>query len=53
MYGKALPYITDNEELTANEELEAELQKRFEHHDPCEMMRELKVIFETHATVES
>ncbi|KAK1616586.1 hypothetical protein QYE76_022103 [Lolium multiflorum] len=33
--------------------LEAELQKRFEHHDPCEMMRELKVIFETHAAVES
>ncbi|KAK1605887.1 hypothetical protein QYE76_029560 [Lolium multiflorum] len=29
--------------------LEAELQKRFEHHDPCEMMRELKLIFETHA----
>ncbi|KAK1693781.1 hypothetical protein QYE76_010478 [Lolium multiflorum] len=33
--------------------LEAELQKRFENHDPCEMMRELKVIFETHAAVES
>ncbi|KAK1683693.1 hypothetical protein QYE76_044541 [Lolium multiflorum] len=33
--------------------LEAELQKRFEHHDPCDMMRELKVIFETHAAVES
>ncbi|KAK1605868.1 hypothetical protein QYE76_029541 [Lolium multiflorum] len=33
--------------------LEAELQKRFEHHDPCEMIRELKVIFETHAVVES
>ncbi|KAK1665318.1 hypothetical protein QYE76_053477 [Lolium multiflorum] len=33
--------------------LEAELQKRFEHHDPCEMMRELKLIFETHAAVES
>ncbi|KAK1607895.1 hypothetical protein QYE76_031568 [Lolium multiflorum] len=33
--------------------LEAELQKHFEHHDPCEMMRELKVIFETHAAVES
>ncbi|KAK1617806.1 hypothetical protein QYE76_023323 [Lolium multiflorum] len=33
--------------------LEAELQKRFEHHDPCEMIRELKVIFETHAAVES
>ncbi|KAK1649988.1 hypothetical protein QYE76_067793 [Lolium multiflorum] len=27
--------------------------KRFEHHDPCEMMRELKLIFETHAAVES
>ncbi|KAK1670654.1 hypothetical protein QYE76_058813 [Lolium multiflorum] len=34
-------------------DLEAELQKRFEHHDPCDMMRELKVIFETHAAVES
>ncbi|KAK1642319.1 hypothetical protein QYE76_060124 [Lolium multiflorum] len=33
--------------------LEGELQKRFEHHDPCEMIRELKVIFETHAAVES
>ncbi|KAK1648776.1 hypothetical protein QYE76_066581 [Lolium multiflorum] len=33
--------------------LEAELQKCFEHHDPCEMIRELKVIFETHAAVES
>ncbi|KAK1660487.1 hypothetical protein QYE76_048646, partial [Lolium multiflorum] len=33
--------------------LEAELQKRFEHHDPCDMIRELKVIFETHAAVES
>ncbi|KAK1629111.1 hypothetical protein QYE76_003426 [Lolium multiflorum] len=33
--------------------LEAELQKRFEHHDPCEMMHELKLIFETHAAVES
>ncbi|KAK1626436.1 hypothetical protein QYE76_000751 [Lolium multiflorum] len=33
--------------------LEAELQKRFEHHDPCDMMRELKLIFETHAAVES
>ncbi|KAK1604302.1 hypothetical protein QYE76_027975 [Lolium multiflorum] len=33
--------------------LEAELQKRFEHHDPCEMMCELKLIFETHAAVES
>ncbi|KAK1610096.1 hypothetical protein QYE76_033769 [Lolium multiflorum] len=30
-----------------------ELRKRFEHHDPCEMMRELKLIFETHAAVES
>ncbi|KAK1615328.1 hypothetical protein QYE76_020845 [Lolium multiflorum] len=35
------------------DKLEAELQKRFEHHDPCEMMRELKLIFETHAAVES
>ncbi|KAK1629364.1 hypothetical protein QYE76_003679 [Lolium multiflorum] len=33
--------------------LEAELQKCFEHHDPCDMMRELKLIFETHAAVES
>ncbi|KAK1602420.1 hypothetical protein QYE76_016753 [Lolium multiflorum] len=33
--------------------LEAELQKRFEHHGPCDMMRELKLIFETHAAVES
>ncbi|KAK1665952.1 hypothetical protein QYE76_054111 [Lolium multiflorum] len=33
--------------------LEAELQKRFEHHFPCEMIRELKVIFETHAAMES
>ncbi|KAK1615809.1 hypothetical protein QYE76_021326 [Lolium multiflorum] len=33
--------------------LEAELQKRFEHHDPCELVRELKAIFETHAAVES
>ncbi|KAK1681994.1 hypothetical protein QYE76_042842 [Lolium multiflorum] len=33
--------------------LEAELQKRFEHQDPCDMMRELKLIFETHPAVES
>ncbi|KAK1682690.1 hypothetical protein QYE76_043538 [Lolium multiflorum] len=33
--------------------LEAELQKRFEHHDPCDMMRELKLIFETNAALES
>ncbi|KAK1627535.1 hypothetical protein QYE76_001850 [Lolium multiflorum] len=33
--------------------LKAELQKRFEHHDPCDMINELKVIFETHAAVES
>ncbi|KAK1620878.1 hypothetical protein QYE76_026395 [Lolium multiflorum] len=33
--------------------LEAELQKRFEHHDPYELVRELKAIFETHAAVES
>ncbi|KAK1668113.1 hypothetical protein QYE76_056272 [Lolium multiflorum] len=32
--------------------LEAELQKRFEHHDR-DMINELKVIFETHAAVES
>ncbi|KAK1610864.1 hypothetical protein QYE76_034537, partial [Lolium multiflorum] len=30
-----------------------ELQKRFEHHEPCDMINELKVIFETHAAVES
>ncbi|KAK1604492.1 hypothetical protein QYE76_028165 [Lolium multiflorum] len=30
-----------------------ELQKRFELHDPCDMINELKVIFETHAAVES
>ncbi len=33
--------------------LEAELQKHFETHDPCEIVRELKTIFETHAAVES
>ncbi|KAK1618361.1 hypothetical protein QYE76_023878 [Lolium multiflorum] len=33
--------------------LEAELQKRFETHDPCEIIRELKAIFETHAALES
>ncbi|KAK1633186.1 hypothetical protein QYE76_007501 [Lolium multiflorum] len=33
--------------------LEAELQKRFEHHDPYELVHELKAIFETHAAVES
>ena len=33
--------------------LEVELQKRFETHDPCEIVRELKAIFETHAGVES
>ncbi|KAK1605557.1 hypothetical protein QYE76_029230 [Lolium multiflorum] len=32
--------------------LEAELQKRFEHHDPYELINELKAIFETHAAVE-
>ncbi|KAK1642259.1 hypothetical protein QYE76_060064 [Lolium multiflorum] len=29
-----------------------DLQKRFEHHDPHELMNELKAIFETHAAVE-
>ncbi|KAK1685764.1 hypothetical protein QYE76_046612 [Lolium multiflorum] len=29
--------------------LESDLQKRFEHHDPHELMNELKAIFETHA----
>ncbi|KAK1642503.1 hypothetical protein QYE76_060308 [Lolium multiflorum] len=41
------------EDRMENKSLEAELQKRFEHHDPCDMIRELKVIFETHAAVES
>ncbi|KAK1652280.1 hypothetical protein QYE76_070085, partial [Lolium multiflorum] len=31
--------------------LEADLQKRFEHHDPHELINELKTIFETHAAV--
>ncbi|KAK1679616.1 hypothetical protein QYE76_040464 [Lolium multiflorum] len=30
----------------------ADLQKRFEHHDPHELINELKTIFETHAAVE-
>ncbi|KAK1628858.1 hypothetical protein QYE76_003173 [Lolium multiflorum] len=33
--------------------LEAELQKRFEKHDPYELVNELKTIFQTHAVVES
>jgi len=33
--------------------LETELQKRFEHHDPFDIFKELKMIFETHAAVES
>ncbi|KAK1606631.1 hypothetical protein QYE76_030304 [Lolium multiflorum] len=32
--------------------LESDLQKCFEHHDPHELMKELKAIFETHAAVE-
>ncbi|KAK1626283.1 hypothetical protein QYE76_000598 [Lolium multiflorum] len=32
--------------------LEADLQKCFEHHDPHELVNELKTIFETHAAVE-
>ncbi|KAK1651349.1 hypothetical protein QYE76_069154 [Lolium multiflorum] len=32
--------------------LEADLQKCFEHHDPHELIKELKTIFETHAAVE-
>ncbi|KAK1616095.1 hypothetical protein QYE76_021612 [Lolium multiflorum] len=32
--------------------MESDLQKRFEHHDPHELMKELKAIFETHAAVE-
>ncbi|KAK1620792.1 hypothetical protein QYE76_026309 [Lolium multiflorum] len=35
-----------------DEGLEADLQKRFEHHDPHELINELKTIFETHAAVE-
>ena len=33
--------------------LESELQKRFENHDPYDIVRELKMIFEAHAAVES
>src|SRR3954470_21870536 len=33
--------------------LESELQKRFDNFDPHDIVRELKLIFETHATVES
>src|SRR4051794_4598399 len=33
--------------------LESELQKRFENRDPYEIIKELKMIFETHASVES
>ena len=33
--------------------LESELQKRFENHDPHDIVRELKMIFEAHAVVES
>ena len=33
--------------------LESELQKRFENRDPSEIIHELKMIFETHAAVES
>src|SRR3954469_1673128 len=33
--------------------LESELQKRFENSDPHDIVRELKLIFETHAAVES
>ncbi|KAK1604961.1 hypothetical protein QYE76_028634 [Lolium multiflorum] len=35
-----------------NRTLESDLQKHFEHHDPHELMKELKAIFETHAAVE-
>ncbi|KAK1681588.1 hypothetical protein QYE76_042436 [Lolium multiflorum] len=38
--------------LAAPDCLEADLQKRFEHHDPHELVNELKTIFETHAAVE-
>ncbi|KAK1600861.1 hypothetical protein QYE76_017948, partial [Lolium multiflorum] len=41
------------EEVQAGQNrLESDLQKRFEHHDPHELMKELKTIFETHAAVE-
>ena len=33
--------------------LESDLQKRFENSDPSEIIKELKLIFETHAAVES
>src|SRR3954463_6537103 len=33
--------------------LESELQKRFENFDPHDIVRELKMIFEAHAAVES
>src|SRR5215216_6128353 len=33
--------------------LESELQKRFENHDPHDIVRELKMIFEAHVAVES
>src|SRR5215216_3197815 len=33
--------------------LESELQKRFENHDRHDIVRELKMIFEAHAAVES
>src|SRR4051812_40219390 len=33
--------------------LESELPKRFENHDPHDIVRELKMIFEAHAVVES
>src|SRR4051812_34229499 len=32
---------------------ESELQKRFENHDPHDIVRELKMIFEVHTVVES
>src|SRR3954462_14538886 len=33
--------------------LESELQKRFENHDPHDIVRKLKMIFEAHTAVES
>ncbi|KAK1661115.1 hypothetical protein QYE76_049274 [Lolium multiflorum] len=44
--GGNLQYVLD----TAS--LEADLQNRFEHHDPHELVNDLKAIFETHAAVE-
>ncbi|KAK1643043.1 hypothetical protein QYE76_060848 [Lolium multiflorum] len=50
---KALPRAKHDQHQNAmGVSLESDLQKRFEHHDPHELMKELKTIFETHAAVE-